>query len=119
MIELLIFKPKPFLLKGGQPNMAQIETDLKDHTNEYLNITIDHENLDFSKAQEIAKVKALDRCDNPMILSWKNGITGDYYPKYKCGDNSKPFWISYAEGRGANLIVDFNKGEYVFMILKI
>ncbi|WP_300457013.1 AF1514 family protein [Desulfobacula sp.] len=25
----------------------------------------------------------------------------------------------YAEGRGANLTIDFNEGEYVFMILKM
>jgi len=38
---------------------------------------------------------------------------------YECGVPDRPFWIRYAEGRGANLTIDFNKGQYVFMILKI
>jgi hypothetical protein len=67
----------------------------------------------------MAKDKAFEKCDNPMILSWKNGKTGDVYPDYECGVTDRPFWIRYAEGRGANLTVDFNEGEYVFMILKM
>ncbi len=99
--------------------MVQIHTDPKDQNVEYLNIAMDHDNFNFSKAKEIAKAKAFDRCDNPMILSWKNGKTGDVYPDYECGSGEKPFWVRYAEGRGANLTVDFNEGEYVFMILKM
>jgi hypothetical protein len=54
-----------------------------------------------------------------MILSWKNSKTGESYPDYECGVSDRPFWIRYAEGRGANLTVDFNDGDYVFMILKM
>jgi uncharacterized surface protein with fasciclin (FAS1) repeats len=62
---------------------------------------------------------AFEKCDNPMILSWKNGETGESYPDYECGAPGKPFWIRYAESRGANLTIDFNHGQYVFMILKM
>jgi hypothetical protein len=54
-----------------------------------------------------------------MILSWKNGKTGESHPDYECGVTDRPFWIRYAEGRGANLTIDINKGEYVFMVLKM
>ncbi len=54
-----------------------------------------------------------------MLLSWKNGKTGETHPDYECGVNDRPFWIRYAEGRGANLTIDINQGEYVFMVLKV
>jgi hypothetical protein len=54
-----------------------------------------------------------------MILSWKNGNTGQTYPDYECGINEEPFWVRYAKGRGANLTIDINDGEYLFMVLKI
>ncbi len=99
--------------------MAQIFEMNQDKTKEVLNIDIDDPAFDFLQAKQMAKDKASEKCDHPMILSWKNGKKGEFYPNYECGVADRPFWIRYAEGRGANLTVDFNKGEYVFMILKI
>ena len=99
--------------------MGQIFETTENTTQETLNLDIADQELDFSAAKQMAKDKAFERCDHPMILSWKNGKTGEFYPNYECGETGKPFWIRYAESRGANLIVDFNKGEYVFMILKM
>jgi len=97
--------------------MAQIFTITKDDSEEVLEINKD--DLDFLQAKQMAKDKAFEKCDNPMILSWKNRLTGESYPNYECGVTDKPFWIRYAKGRGANLTIDFNEGEYVFMILKM
>ncbi len=99
--------------------MAQIIKMTEDKTKEILNIDINDPGFDFLQAKQMAKEKAFEKCDHPMILSWKNGKTGEFYPNYECGVPDRPFWIRYAEGRGANLTIDFNKGEYVFMILKI
>ncbi len=99
--------------------MTQIFTTTTDKDKEILNLAIDDPGFEFSAAKQMAKDKALERCDNPMILSWKKGKTGEFFPNYECGVNERPFWIRYAEGRGANLIIDFNDGEYVFMILKM
>jgi hypothetical protein len=99
--------------------MAQISAITEDQTKEVVNLKITDGDFDFLKAKQMAKDKAFEKCDNPMILSWKNGKTGDVYPDYECGVTDRPFWIRYAEGRGANLTVDFNSGEYVFMILKM
>lgn len=52
-----------------------------------------------------------------MILSWKNGKTGEFYPARECGTQKKPAWIYYAQVRGANLTININDGEYIFMIL--
>ena len=99
--------------------MAQIHHVTENQSKEYININLEDSGLDFFSAKQIAKDKAFERCDHPMILSWKNGKTGETHPDYECGVNDRPFWIRYAEGRGANLTIDINQGEYVFMVLKI
>lgn len=99
--------------------MAQIHHVTENQSDEYINVNIAAENLDFASAKAAAKDKAFEICDHPMILSWKNNITGESHPDYECGINQRPFWIRYAEGRGANLTIDINNGDYVFKVLKI
>lgn len=99
--------------------MVQIHKLTEDQSKDYIEMQINGESLDFNRAKQVAKDKAFEVCDHPMILSWKNGKTGESHPDYECGVNDRPFWIRYAEGRGANLTIDINKGEYVFMVLKI
>jgi Domain of unknown function (DUF5619) len=99
--------------------MGQIFTMSENQSEEYIKFDITEEGFDFLKAKQLAKETAFEKCDSPMILSWKKGKTGESYPDYECGVNDRPFWIRYAEGRGANLTIDFNQGEYIFMILKI
>ena len=99
--------------------MGQILETTENTEQETLHLDIADPELSFSTAKQMAKEQAFERCEHPMILSWKNGKTGEFYPNYECGATDKPFWIRYAESRGANLIVDFNQGEYVFMILKM
>ncbi len=99
--------------------MAQIRTITENQEKEVLSLSVEDKGFDFLQAKQMAKDKAFERCDNPMILSWKNGKTGEVYPNYECGAEGKPFWIRYAEGRNFNLTVDFNEGEYVFLILKM
>ena len=99
--------------------MVAIGTIPQDQCEEYINMNINLPDLDFAAAKQAAKDRALEICSHPMILSWKNGNTGQTYPDYECGLNEEPFWIRYAKGRGANLTIDINDGEYLFMILKI
>ncbi len=99
--------------------MAQVIASTDEHAKETVNLYINDPDFDFSKAKQIAKERAFEKTDYPLILSWKNSKTGEFYPNYECGVNDTPFWIRYAESRGANLTVDFNDGEYIFMILKM
>ncbi len=99
--------------------MAQIHSITKNKAQEVFKIRVDTPDFDFLQAKQIAKDKAFELCDYPMILSWKKGKTGESYPDYECGVTDRPFWIRYAEGRGANLTIDFNDGDYIFMILKM
>ena len=99
--------------------MTQIHSVTENQSKEYIEMQIPARDLDFFHAKQAAKDKAFETCDHPMILSWKNGKTGETHPDYECGVNDRPFWIRYAEGRGANLTIDINKGEFVFMMLKL
>ncbi len=99
--------------------MTQIFSVTDDQSQEVLNFNIDDPGFDFLQAKQMTKDTAFEKCDHPMILSWKNGKTGEAYPNYECGVSERPFWIRYAEGRGANLTINFNDGEYVFMVLKM
>ena len=99
--------------------MAQLHSIAQDLPEEVVNLTIDDPGFDFLSAKAMAKEKALEKCDYPMILSWKNAKTGESNPDYECGQSDTPFWIRYARGRGANLTIDFNNGDYIFMILKM
>ncbi len=74
---------------------------------------------DFVTAKNEAKQKAKQFCDDPMLLSWKHGPTGDYYPKVECGSSDKPAWIVFAESRGGDLVIDVNDGEYTFIFLSL
>ena len=85
----------------------------------HIKITVDQEGLDFLKAKEIAKAHAKELAPDPMLLSWYNGKTGDFYPKYECGTWDKPVWIIFAESRGADIAVNINDGEYIFLFLSI
>ena len=99
--------------------MARIHIDTDNQAHEIVNLKVPDADFDFGKAKQMAKDMAFEKCDYPMILSWKNGKTGEAYPNYECGVEDRPFWIRYAEGRGANLTIDFNEGEYIFMVLKM
>jgi len=97
----------------------QIFSKNQDHSVEYIHHTVEDEELDLNQAKAIAKELAFQKCTHPMILSWKDGTTGEFYPTYECGGEKKPPWIHYAEARGANLTIDINEGQYIFMILKV
>lgn len=97
--------------------MANI--DLKYFWGNYVDIQVNDKNLDFSKAKDIAKKEAKKLADDPMLLSWYCEKTGEYFPKLECGTWDKPVWIIFAESRGADIAVDINDGEYIFLYLSL
>ena len=99
--------------------MTQIFSDLGDIPHELIKEQIEDPELDLQQAKDAAKKLALTKCKTCMVLSWKNGKTGEFYPDRECGTQNKPAWIHYAQARGANLTIDINNGDYIFMILKI
>lgn len=99
--------------------MTQIFSDPGNTSHEVIEETVDDPELNFQQAEALAKKIAEKKCRNYMILSWKNGKTGEFYPTRECGTQKKPAWIYYAQVRGANLTININNGEYIFMILTI
>ncbi|UCH21015.1 MAG: AF1514 family protein [Deltaproteobacteria bacterium] len=89
----------------------------QDYPGDHIKIGIDDKDLELVKAKEFAKQKAKELCPDPMLLSWYQGGTGESYPNLECGRGEKPAWVLYAESRGANLTIDVNDGQYIFIYL--
>lgn len=85
----------------------------------HLRIRVDQKNLDFSAAREIARAKAKELCKDPMLLSWYNGRSGEFFPRLECGARDKPVWIVFAESRGADIAININDGEFIFLYLSL
>jgi len=85
----------------------------------HIRISNDNPDLDQEAAQALAKKQAKELCDDPMLLAWSSGKTGEYYPKTECGRTDKPAWMVFAESRGADMAVNINDGEYIFLYLTL
>lgn len=99
--------------------MVQILSDPGKTPHQVIEKIVDDPDLTFKQAKALAKKIAQQKDKNHMILSWKNGKTGEFYPTRECGTQKIPAWIYYAQVRGANLTININNGEFIFMILTI
>ena len=97
--------------------MAQIKSTNSDLPAERIHLHSGEADLEFTSAKDLAKHAARERSPDAMLLSWHNTKTGEYYPRYDCGGHDRPAWVLFAESRGANLTVDVDDGDYVFMFL--
>ena len=84
-----------------------------------VSIFVKDQGIDFETAKSTARQKAMEFCRDPMLLSWCNGQTGEYYPKLECGSGNRPAWIVFAESRGGDLTIDINDGQYIFIYLRL
>ncbi|MDM8525477.1 AF1514 family protein [Desulfococcaceae bacterium HSG8] len=89
--------------------------NIRNYLKNPVDIKIVDKNIDFDGAKEIAKAKAKTFCSEPMLLAWYQGKTGEYLPKAECGRTDKPVWIVYAESRDADITININDEEYVFI----
>lgn len=99
--------------------MDLLKPKIKAYPGSHIKLKIDNPDLDFAEAKDMARQKAKEICDDPMLLSWYQHKTGESYPNLECGPGDKPAWIVYAESRGGDLTIDINDGEYVFIYLSI
>jgi hypothetical protein len=99
--------------------MELLKSNKEGYPGKHIKIHIDDPTLDYAAAKNFAKQKAQEICDDPMLLSWYSGKTGESYPNLKCGPGDKPAWIIYAESRGGDLTIDINEGQYLFIYLSI
>ena len=67
--------------------------------------------LDYTAAHALA-VKAAGEA---MLLAWYDGKNNAGYPEVQECTGNKPGWLAYAESHGANLAVNINGGEFIFV----
>ncbi len=84
-----------------------------------VHLHIDDPELGLATAKDRAKEKAREICADPMLLSWKDGKRGVFYPRFECGSAEKPAWLVFAEARGGDLTIDVNDGDFVFVYLRL
>jgi hypothetical protein len=78
-------------------------------------VTMDDKPLDFFSARTLADSKARELSSDPMLLAWFDRSGGRFSPDVICCGDSKPTWLTYAESRGADIEVDINNEDYVFV----
>lgn len=71
--------------------------------------------LDFARAKALADQRAKELALEPMLLAWYSRSTGEFSPQVTCCRDDKPAWLTYAESRGGNLVIDINEETYVFV----
>lgn len=82
----------------------------------YLNINTPR--LTLEAAMDIAKKEAGKKGTDPMLISWYDRSRDQYSPNVNCCGGEDPAWVIYARTRGADLWLDINLGDYVFIFKK-
>jgi hypothetical protein len=71
--------------------------------------------LDFPQAQDLARRRAAEVCDEPLLLAWYDRARGQFSPQVTCCGEDKPTWLIYAESRGGDIVISINEEDYVFV----
>jgi hypothetical protein len=80
----------------------------------YLNLDASDVDLDVARKAALERVKKYD--SDPMLLAWYERKSGRISPRESCeGEGGQPGWVNYAKNRGADLSVNVNHGEYIFI----
>jgi hypothetical protein len=80
-----------------------------------VDLKVEDAALDFPRARQLADRRAHELCPHPMLLAWFDRKAGRYSPDIICCREDKPTWLTYAESRGGDLVIDLNGEEYVFV----
>jgi hypothetical protein len=86
----------------------------KDMLKNPIHIRVDDE-LDFTRAKQLADREAQKLAGDPMLLAWYNAKTGEFSPPVTCCGEDRPAWLIYAESRGGSICIDINEEEFVFV----
>ena len=80
-----------------------------------MDLTIKDPHLDFTQAKTAADARSREECDDPMLLAWYDRKAGEYSPRVECCHEKKPGWLVYAESRGADIVIDIKREDFVFI----
>jgi hypothetical protein len=96
--------------------MAQCPVTLtREMLKDPVDLKVEEAALDFSRARELADRRARELCPDPMLLAWFDRQAGRYSPDIVCCREDQPTWLTYAQSRGGDLVIDLNGEEYVFV----
>ncbi len=80
-----------------------------------VSVRINDGPADFLSAKYLADHKAKELSSDPMLLAWFDRKRGTFSPDVICCGDIKPSWLVYADSRGADISVDINDLDYVFV----
>jgi hypothetical protein len=80
-----------------------------------VDLRLEDEALDFSRAKEAADQRARELCAEPLLLAWFDRAAGKHSPNIVCCREDLPTWLVYALTRGGDLIIDINDEAFVFV----
>ncbi len=84
------------------------------HTKE-INVSVQGVALDYAAAHLLAAALAEKATGETMLVAWVDGKNKVGYPDVQECTGDMPGWRAYAESHGANLDVNINGGEFIFM----
>ena len=80
-----------------------------------VEIEITDPQCDFDCAREVAMIEARSYDNAPRLVSWFDRKRESFFPQGECCVEGEPSWLAYGAARGADLTVDVNHEDYVFM----
>lgn len=96
--------------------MRPCEIPTADMFSRAVHLHLGGKDLGFEDARRAAYERARTYGSDPMLLSWFERRTGDYFPRVlECCDEGKPSWVAYAQSRGGSLTIDINDEDFVFI----
>jgi hypothetical protein len=115
LIEFCLIQFEHSVLGDAEVPMMDCKYITRDMLTHPVMVTMDDKPLDFSNARVLADRKARELSSDPMLLAWFDRASGRFSPDVICCDQNKPTWLIYAESRGADIEVDINNEDYVFV----
>ena len=80
-----------------------------------IDVSVQGVALDYDAARILAGALAEKAAGETMLVAWFDGKNNVGYPDVQECTGDKPGWRAYAESHGANLGVNINGGEFIFV----
>jgi hypothetical protein len=113
---VIIFREKKQMLEMEVIFMRVCEIPTAEMFSRAIHLHMGGKELTFEAAKRAAHERAKTYSSDPMLLSWFERKSGSYSPNgVECCTEGEPGWVAYARSRGADLTIDINDEDYIFM----
>jgi hypothetical protein len=113
---LMIFREKKQMLEMEVIFMRACKITTAGMFSRAIHLHMGGKQLSFEAAKHAAHQRAKTHSSDPMLLSWFERKSGSYSPNgFECRTEGKPSWVAYARSMGADLTIDSNDEDYIFM----